>query len=77
MLDQRAKDGLDLHRGLALAEDHFGKTAPDSAVQIDLGEAACIDIGMGLEPKRGIGRRQFPGGHRCQHLLELMRVHEP
>ena len=66
MLDQCAQDGLDLRRGLALAEDHFGKSAPDTTVQIHLGEAAGINIGLGLEPKRGIGHRHFAGGDRRQ-----------
>ena len=77
MLDQCAQDGLDLRRGLALAEDHFGESAPDATVQIHLGEAAGINIGLGLEPKRGIGHRHFSGGDRRQNLLQLMRVHEP
>ena len=78
MLDQRAQDGLDLRGRLALAEDHFGKSAPDATVQVHLGEAAGIDVGLGLDPQRGIGHRQLAGrdGRRAS-CCQLMRVHEP
>ena len=56
MLDQVRRIASICCRRLALAEDHFGKPAADPAVEIHLGKSAGIDVGLGPEPKRGVGR---------------------
>jgi hypothetical protein len=53
-LDEFADNGLDPFAGLAFAEYHFRKSAPLSAVQIDVSESKIGNVRQVDPGKRGV-----------------------
>ena len=71
------QNGLDLVCRLALAEDHLRKPAADPTVEIHLGKTAGIDIRLGPDSQRGVGRGQRAGRNGIEQVCQLIVVHEP
>src|SRR3990172_5601189 len=76
-LGETRSDGRYLGRSLARSEDHFGETAAERPVVVDLGEAEVLERleWKGPELLRGAVRGHLPLLNRFQDLPEPFGIH--
>ena len=76
--DDPLRDGRDLRRGLAWAEDDLGKTLPNASMVVDAGEPEVLERRVAQELKeagmRGL-RRQGAGLHLFEEAFQLESRH--